>query len=130
MRFQVSQGLKIKTPKGEIELEPGRLVDLPEAKATPLIQAGKIIFLPDPNLLCLFRQSFEKAVAAVGACYLSGTLEMIRADFPDLAGEIDQAEDRINIEWFKAREETGDLDIFKEAVERWRTLLERYGSFL
>ena len=68
------------------------------------------------------RGLFEKAVAEVGACYLPGTLEMIRADFPDLAGEIEQAEDRINELWLKAGKEPVDVGAFREAVDRWKTL--------
>ena len=91
---------------------PGAPPDVPSKPGTVSSQAT----LGD------FQSLFEKTVAEVGACYIPGTLEMIRADFPDLAGEIEAAEDRVNDLWLKARTEAVDVGDIREDVERWKTL--------
>lgn len=118
MIFEVCEVLKFRTPKGEFEFEPGQFLDLPEAKADPLIKSKRIAFLSNENYCSPFQSIFEKTVNEVAGKYLPGTLEMIRADFPDLAGEIEEAEDRVNDLWLKAVKGPVDVGTFREAVDR------------
>jgi hypothetical protein len=76
----------------------------------------------EEGLTRTFQELFEKAVAEVGAWYLPGTLEIIREDFPDLAGEMQLAEDQVNELWLKARKGLGDMGALSEAVENWESL--------
>lgn len=47
MKYQVLDSLKVKTQQGEIELQPGQVIILPENKAIKLIEAGKINPIPE-----------------------------------------------------------------------------------
>lgn len=76
----------------------------------------------EESLINAFRNLFEKTVADISIQYIPGTLEMIREDFPELAKEIQTAEDRVNELWLQAKTEAVDLGAFSEAVERWKTL--------
>jgi hypothetical protein len=42
MRYQIKEPLKAKTLQGEIELQAGQVITLPEDKAIRLIEAGKV----------------------------------------------------------------------------------------
>jgi hypothetical protein len=42
MKYQVLDILKVKTPRGEIELQPGQLINLEPEKAITQIEIGKI----------------------------------------------------------------------------------------
>jgi hypothetical protein len=58
----------------------------------------------------------------VGVCYLPEALGMVREDFPDLDREIQDAEDRVNDLWLKARKGPIDGGTFWETVYKWKTL--------
>lgn len=128
MIFQVSNAFKIKTPQGIVGLEPGAVVDFPPDKAEPLVNAGKIIPfrkggpLPEKAPAKPFVDTFKEAMNDLEERYLPGALDFIREDFPDLAQEIQEAEKRINQLWLIAQATCGDLEHFKEAVERWKAL--------
>ena len=68
---------------------------------------------------------FEMTTSELGAIYLPGTFEMVRRDFPELAGEIQAGEDQINELWLQARDGAGDMEAFRKAVVRWQTLHQR-----
>lgn len=78
------------------------------------------VSLPDP--LGDHQSVFEKADSEIDRAYIPGTLEFIREVFPELAEEIDRAEDQINQLWLKAREEAVDMEAFLGAVDTWRKL--------
>jgi hypothetical protein len=128
MIFQVSNAFKIKTPQGIVGLEPGAVVDFPPDKAEPLVTAGKIIPfrkggpLPEKVPAKTFVDTFKEAMNDLEERYLPGALEFIREEFPDLAQEIQEAEDRINQLWLIAQATGGDLEQFRAAVERWKAL--------
>lgn len=85
-------------------------------------RGGKPESVPLPNTLEDFRVLFEKADSEMVAAYLPGTLEMIREGFPELWGEIQDAENRINILWLQARGGTGDMEAFRESAKKWKVL--------
>ena len=43
MKFQVVETFKLKTPKEEIELQPGQIISLPNSLANTLIEKGRVI---------------------------------------------------------------------------------------
>ena len=128
MIFQVSNAFKIKTPQGIVGLEPGQFVDFPPDKAEPLVNAGKIIPfrkggpLPEKAPAQSFVDTFKGAMIDLEERYLPGALKFIREEFPDLAQEIQEVEDRINQLWLITQKEGGDLGQFQEAVDQWKTL--------
>jgi hypothetical protein len=128
MIFQVSNAFKIKTPQGIVGLERGAVVDFPPEKAESLVNAGKIIPfrksgpLPEKVPAKAFEDTFKAAMNDLEERYLPGGLDYIREGFPDLAHEIQEAEDRINQLWLIAQATGGDLKQFRTAVERWKTL--------
>jgi hypothetical protein len=128
MVFQVSDAFKIKTPQGKVGLEPGQVVDFPPDKAVPLVTAGKIIPfrkggpLPEKAPAVAFENTFKAAMNDLEERYLPGALDYIREDFPDLAQEIQEAEEQINQLWLIAQATGGDLEQFRQAVERWKAL--------
>ncbi len=122
MKVQVAEKFRIRTQKGEIELTPGQVIALTEEKAAILLKTGRVVPIIQEDLTNTFQGLFEKAVDETAAVYRHGCLETTRDDFPDLAKEIQAVECQINLQWLKAREGIGDLGIFKESVERWRSL--------
>jgi hypothetical protein len=128
MIFQVSNAFKIKTPQGIVGLKPGAVVDFPPDKAEPLVTSGKIIPFRKSGPLTgkapskPFVDTFKEAMNDLEERYLPGALDYIREDFPDLAHEIQETEDRINQLWLIAQATGGDLKQFRTAVERWKTL--------
>jgi hypothetical protein len=42
VKFRVLESLKVKTPEGERELQPGEIITLPRDKAIELINQGRI----------------------------------------------------------------------------------------
>ena len=128
MIFQVSDAFKIKTPQGIVGLEPGQVVDFPPDKAEPLVNSGKIIPfrkggpLPEKVSAKPFVDTFKEAMNDLEERYLPGALDYIQEDFSDLAQEIQEAEERINQLWLIAQATGGDLEQFRQAVERWKAL--------
>jgi hypothetical protein len=128
MIFQVSNAFKIKTPQGIVGLEPGAVVDFPPDKAEPLVIAGKIIPfreggpLPEKVPAKPFMDTFKEAMNDLEERYLPGALDYIRDDFPDLAQEIQEAEERINQLWLIAQATGGGMEEFRETVEQWKAL--------
>jgi len=133
MRVRTLQSLT--TPRGEISA--GRVIDIPDhlaerlkgkvepiAKEKPevLLKTGRVVPIILENLTKTFQGLFEKAVDETAAVCRPGCFEMVQKDFLDLAKEIQDAEDRINLEWLKANDGAGDLGDFHEAVTRWRSL--------
>lgn len=122
MRFQVAEKFRIRTPNGEIELNPGQVITLTEERARGLILNGRVVPLLSEDPPKVFRGCFEKADSEVETVHLLGTIQMIREDFPELWTEIEEAEDKINILWLQAREGAGDMETFREAVKKWKVL--------
>ena len=68
-----------------------------------------------------YQTLFGKVVDDVSRAYLPGTLEMIQEDFPELAEEMQEAEDQVNDLWLRAKEGAGDMGAFRDAVDRWKS---------
>jgi hypothetical protein len=88
-------------------------------------QIGKPAGTSLPATLDDYQILFKSAVKAVSVQYPPGTLEMVRADFPELAGEMRETEDGINDLWLQAQEGSEDIDAFRETVDRWKSLYRR-----
>jgi len=122
MRVQVTEKFRIRTQRGEIELTPGQVITLTEEKADVLLKSGRVVPMRSEDPTKTFKGLLEKAVDETATVYRPGCLEMIREGFPDLAKEIQDAEDRINLLWLQAREGTGTMKDFEEAVGKWKRL--------
>ncbi len=106
MKYLVRESFKVKTSQGEKTIENGQVVSLPEDKAAPLIEAGKI----EP-LRVTFERSFHKHMEKMKTHHLTA-YEIKRRD-PNTYKVIQSAAKEMDAAWYRE-----DLKAFKDALER------------
>ena len=85
MIYQVMEPLKVKTPKGEMKLNPGQVINMDPGKANKLIEKRRIKVMDGSS-------QYKEMLSRIDKIYRSGDLKKMEAKNPSFSMELEAKE--------------------------------------